>query len=40
MACLRAGKSESEIMPLDETLSIVRTMDGLRAEWGLAYPME
>jgi predicted dehydrogenase len=40
MACLRAGKLESEVMPLDETLSIMRAMDQLRAQWGLKYPME
>jgi predicted dehydrogenase len=40
MRCLRAGKTESEIMPLDETLSIMKTMDQIRAQWGLKYPME
>lgn len=38
--CLRAGELESSIMPLDETLSIMRTMDAIRAQWGLVYPME
>ena len=38
--CLRAGKTESAIMPLDETLSLMRTMDELRRQWGLKYPME
>lgn len=38
--CLRAGKTESAIMPLDETLAIMKTMDILRAQWGLKYPME
>ena len=38
--CLRAGKLESEIMPLDETLSIMQTLDEIRAQWGLRYPME
>ena len=40
MACLRAGKLESDIMPLDETLAIMKTMDQLRAQWNLKYPME
>jgi predicted dehydrogenase len=40
MACIRAGKIESEIMPLAETLSIMETMDTLRDEWGLRYPGE
>lgn len=38
--CLAAGKTESDIMPLDETLNIMETMDTLRAQWGLKYPME
>jgi predicted dehydrogenase len=40
MACVRAGKLESDVMPLDETLQILETMDQLRAQWGLKYPME
>jgi predicted dehydrogenase len=40
MRCLEAGETESQIMPLDETLSIMRTMDGIRAAWGLRYPTE
>ncbi|HZT42852.1 MAG TPA: Gfo/Idh/MocA family oxidoreductase [Chthonomonadaceae bacterium] len=40
MRCLREGKLESDIMPLDETLSIMRTMDTLRTQCGLKYPME
>lgn len=40
MRCLRAGLTESEIMPLDETLAIMTTMDTLRKQWGLKYPME
>ncbi len=40
MACLRAGRLESAIMPLDETLSIMQTLDAVRAQWGLKYPME
>ena len=39
-ACLRAGKLESEVMPLDETLAIMQTMDRIRAQWGMRYPME
>jgi predicted dehydrogenase len=38
--CLRDGKVESNIMPLDETLSIMKTLDTIRAQWGLKYPME
>ena len=38
--CLRAGKTESQLMPLDETLAIAELMDQARAQWGLRYPME
>lgn len=38
--CVRAGKLESDIMPLDESLAIMQTMDAIRAQWGLKYPME
>ncbi|MCE9613737.1 MAG: Gfo/Idh/MocA family oxidoreductase [Lentisphaerae bacterium] len=38
--CLHAGKRESAVMPLAETLSLMETMDGLRQQWGLTYPCE
>ncbi|MGD2173908.1 MAG: Gfo/Idh/MocA family oxidoreductase [Candidatus Brocadiaceae bacterium] len=38
--CLREGRLESEVMPLDESLSTMATMDRLRAQWDLTYPME
>jgi predicted dehydrogenase len=38
--CLRAGKLESDLMPLDESLTIMRLMDELRAAWGVYYPGE
>jgi predicted dehydrogenase len=40
MGCLRTGKLESRLMPLDETLSIMRTLDAIRAQWGLRYPID
>jgi predicted dehydrogenase len=40
MDCLRSGKLESPLMPLDESLSIMETLDALRTQWGLKYPME
>lgn len=40
MRCLRAGKLESDLMPLDETLAIMKTLDAIRAQWGLKYPMD
>ena len=38
--CLHEGRTESEVMPLDETLAIMRTLDQVRAQWGLRYPGE
>ena len=38
--CLAAGRRESEIMPLDDSLAIADTLDRIRARWGLVYPME
>jgi predicted dehydrogenase len=40
MADLRAGRLENAIMPLDESLAIMETMDLIRAQWGLRYPGE
>ncbi|NOZ38989.1 MAG: Gfo/Idh/MocA family oxidoreductase [Planctomycetes bacterium] len=37
MRCLRAGMLESPLMPLDESIEIMRTMDTLRQPWGLRY---
>jgi hypothetical protein len=37
---LRAGDTESAVMPLDESLTVMETMDTLRAQWGVRYPME
>lgn len=38
--CLNNGKIESKIMPLDETLEIMKTMDLLRSQWDFKYPRE
>ena len=38
--CLKEGKTESGIMPLDETLQIMRTMDNIRSQFGLKYANE
>ena len=38
--CLREGKKQSAIMPLSETLSIMKTLDSIRMSLGLRYPME
>jgi predicted dehydrogenase len=40
MDCIRNGRTESEVMPLDESLEIMQTMDAIRAQWGFKYPFE
>jgi predicted dehydrogenase len=40
MRCLRAGRLECDVMPLDETLALMETLDAIRAQWGLRYPGE
>lgn len=37
MRCLRAGETESPLVPLDRTLAIMRQMDQIRAQVGLRY---
>ncbi len=42
-ACMEAiekGEKECWEMPQEETLRIMRQMDGLRAQWGIVYPFE
>jgi predicted dehydrogenase len=36
--CLRSGLLESPVMPLDETVAVMRTLDEVRQQIGLAYP--
>lgn len=36
MRCLRAGRLESDVIPLDETLAITRTLDQMREQWELS----
>lgn len=38
--CLREGRTQSDIMPLDDSLAVLGAMDRLRALWGVRYPME
>lgn len=38
--CLAAGQTESPLMPLEDSLAIAETLDRIRVEWGLVYPME
>jgi len=40
MEHLRAGTTESPIMPLDETIALMENLDAVRAPWGLRYPGE
>ncbi len=40
MRCLREGRLESPVMPLNESRALLATADALRAEWGVTYPGE
>lgn len=40
MRLVREGLTECPDMPLDESLSIMKTMDRVRDQWGLQYPFE
>ena len=38
--CVRAGKLESDIIPHNESISIVGILDDIRSQWSLKYPTE
>ncbi|WP_079504918.1 Gfo/Idh/MocA family protein [Mesobacillus jeotgali] len=38
--CLSQGLIESPVVPLDESLKIMKLMDEIRGQWGLKYPFE
>lgn len=40
MKCLDEGKKQSDIIPLSDTLNIMKIMDTMRIQWGLVYPFE
>ena len=40
ISCITEGKSECPSMPHEETLKMMRVMDGPRADWGMKYPEE
>ena len=40
MRCMREGALESPLMPLGETLQIMRTLDEVRQQIGLKYPAD
>lgn len=40
MDCLRRGKTESDLVPVSESIACLELMDQLRAQWGLKYDFE
>lgn len=40
MSCLDAGLTESSLMSCEDSMSVHRIMDELRAQWGIEYPGE
>ena len=38
MRCLRAGETESPLIPLSDTLDVMRTLDTVREQIGVVYP--
>jgi len=38
--CIRTGKTESNVIPVQETIDIMKLMDGMRSEWEFKYPFE
>jgi predicted dehydrogenase len=40
MEVIRSGRTESDVMPLAETLDILEAMDEMRRAWGLRYPAD
>ncbi|GAA3387109.1 Gfo/Idh/MocA family oxidoreductase [Streptomyces roseoviridis] len=40
MRCLRAGETESPLVPLDGTLAVMRTLDAVRERIGVRYPAD
>lgn len=40
MRCVRAGLTESPVMPLDESIRLMEVLDECRSLWGLRYPGE
>ncbi len=40
MDLLRAGRTEPDVMSLDDSLSVLRTMDEIRAQCGVRYPAD
>jgi predicted dehydrogenase len=40
MDCIREGRTESAVMPPEETLTIMETLDEIRSQWNFRYPQE
>ena len=40
MKSVASDKEESDVMPLSETLAVMKTLDAIRAQWKLRYPGE
>jgi hypothetical protein len=38
--CLQEGRTESKVMPLRDTVEVLRIMDVARQQFGLSYPGE
>lgn len=36
--CIQQGLTESPVMPLDDSLNVMRLFDGVRAQLGVSYP--
>lgn len=39
-ACIAAGKTEADSMPMEDTVAVMEFMDGLRKQWNMVYPQE
>jgi len=37
-ALIRAGRTDSDLLPFDESIAIMRTLDDIRGQLGVAYP--
>lgn len=38
--CIRDGKTESDILPLSESIAVIKQMDHIRKQLGIRYPLE
>ena len=38
--CLAEGRTESDVVPLDESIALATVLDSIRAELGVVYPGE